>query len=64
MVHDHISHASEYFNLSQGIRAALGVSVVVLALVFAAGWRWFPRGAGALMTDAQREENRLAASEQ
>lgn len=23
MVHDHISHASEYFNLSQGIRAAL-----------------------------------------
>jgi YhcH/YjgK/YiaL family protein len=23
MVHDHISHASEYFNLSQGIRTAL-----------------------------------------
>lgn len=47
----------------QGIRAALAVAAVVLAAVLLAGWRWFPRGAGALIGDAQREETRLAASE-
>jgi EmrB/QacA subfamily drug resistance transporter len=47
----------------QGIRAALMVAVVVLAAVLLAGWRWFPRGGGALMTDAEREEAKLAASE-
>ena len=47
----------------QGIRAALAVAAVVLAMVLLAGWRWFPRGAGALIGDAQREETRLAASE-
>jgi hypothetical protein len=47
----------------QGIRVALMVAVVVLAAVLLAGWRWFPRGGGALMTDAEREEAKLAASE-
>lgn len=47
-----------------GIRAALSVAIVVLLGVLAAGWRWFPRGGDAMLTDAQREEARLAASEQ
>ena len=38
-----------------GIRLALGVAIVLLGGVFAAGLVWFPRGAGAAMADAQRE---------
>ena len=47
----------------QGIRIALGVAIAVLALVLAAGLRWFPRGGGAILTDAEREAARLAGSE-
>jgi len=47
----------------QGIRAGLGVAVGVLALVFLAALRWFPRGGGALLSEAQREEAKLARSE-
>lgn len=46
----------------QGIRAGLLVAIVLLALVFLAGWHWFPRGTGAL-ADARREEARLSTSE-
>ncbi len=46
----------------QGIRAALSVALVLLALVLLAGWRWFPRGGGAMLTDAQREAAKLAES--
>lgn len=39
----------------QGIRAAFLVATASLALVFLAGWRWFPRGVGAMVSDAGRE---------
>jgi EmrB/QacA subfamily drug resistance transporter len=47
----------------QGIRAALAVAVAVLAGVWLAGWFGFPRGGGAMMTDAEREAAKLAGSE-
>ena len=47
----------------QGIRAGLGVAIGVLALVFVAALRWFPRGGGALMSDAEREAAKLAATD-
>lgn len=46
----------------QGIRLALGVAVVLLALVLVAGYRGFPRG-GRILTDAEREATRLKATE-
>ncbi len=48
----------------QGIRAGLLVAVVLLFFVLLAGWRWFPRGAEALRQAEQREETKLAASEE
>jgi hypothetical protein len=47
-----------------GIRLGIGVAIAVLALVLLAGLRWFPRGGGALLTDAEREAAKLAAAEQ
>ena len=47
----------------QGIRAGLGVAIGVLALVFVAALRWFPRGGGALMSDAEREAAKLAPTD-
>jgi len=38
----------------------LGVALLIVALL--AGWRWFPRGGGALR-EAEREEARLAVTE-
>jgi EmrB/QacA subfamily drug resistance transporter len=46
-----------------GIRAGLAVAVAALAAVLLAGLRWFPRGAGALLTDAEREAAKLAGAE-
>ncbi|NJN40263.1 MAG: MFS transporter [Gammaproteobacteria bacterium] len=46
----------------QGIRAGLLVGVAVLCVMLLLGWRWFPRGGGALQ-EAEREEARLSASE-
>jgi MFS family permease len=46
----------------QGIRAGLLVAIVLLALVFLAGWRWFPRGTGSL-AEAKREEIKLKTTE-
>ena len=47
----------------QGIRAALLVAVALLFIVLLAGMRWFPRGGGAMMSDAEREAAKLAGSE-
>jgi EmrB/QacA subfamily drug resistance transporter len=47
----------------QGIRIALGVAIALLAVVLLAGWRWFPRGGDAMMSDAEREAAKLAGSE-
>ncbi|MFO1314665.1 MAG: MFS transporter [Burkholderiales bacterium] len=47
----------------QGIRVGLGVAIGVLALVLAAALRWFPRGGGALISDAEREAAKLAGTE-
>lgn len=47
----------------QGIRIALLVAIGMLTLVLAAGFKWFPRGGDAMMSDAQREAAKLAASE-
>ena len=47
----------------QGIRVALLVATVSLALAFLAGWRWFPRGIGAMVSDAEREAERVAGSD-
>lgn len=38
-----------------GIRVAFLIATISLGFVFLAGWRWFPRGAGVLDTDAERE---------
>jgi MFS family permease len=47
----------------QGIRVALSVAIGLLALVFLAGLKWFPRGSDAMMSDAEREAAKLAASQ-
>ncbi|MFO1323930.1 MAG: MFS transporter [Burkholderiales bacterium] len=47
----------------QGIRVALGVAIALLAVVLLIGWRWFPRGGGAMLSDAEREAARLAGTE-
>ena len=46
----------------QGIRVAFGVAIALLALVLLAAALGFPRGTGALLTDAEREAAKLAAS--
>jgi len=46
----------------QGIRVALLIAVALLSLNLLAGWRGFPRGAGALK-EAKQEETKLAVSE-
>ena len=46
----------------QGIRLALSVAIALLALALAAAMLWFPRGTGAMLTDAEREAAKLAAS--
>jgi len=46
----------------EGIRMSLGAAIVVLALVLAAGFAWFPRGQGGLK-DATREEKALESEE-
>ena len=46
----------------EGIRFSLGVAILVLALVFAGGVAWFPRGKGAL-ADARREAGVLEREE-
>jgi MFS family permease len=46
-----------------GIRVALLVAVALLAIVLAVGWKWFPR-AGGMIAGAQREEAKLASSEE
>jgi hypothetical protein len=46
-----------------GIRAALLVAVALLVLILGIGWKWFPR-AGGMMAVAQREEAKLATSEE
>ncbi|HTY40782.1 MAG TPA: hypothetical protein VMH79_02795, partial [Thermoanaerobaculia bacterium] len=46
----------------EGIRWSLGVAVVILAAVFAAGLAGFPRGRGG-MADATREAGKLEAEE-
>ena len=46
----------------EGIRFSLGVAVLVLALVLAAGYAWFPRGHGGL-ADARREAGALEREE-
>jgi EmrB/QacA subfamily drug resistance transporter len=48
----------------QGIRVGLLVAVVLLFAVLIVGWRYFPRGGGALMTDAEHEAAKLATSEE
>lgn len=47
----------------QGIRIALSVAIALLALVFFAGLKWFPRGSDAMLSDAEREAAKLASSE-
>ncbi len=47
----------------QGIRLALLLATAVLALAFLAGWRWFPRGVGAMVKDAEREAANAAERE-
>jgi EmrB/QacA subfamily drug resistance transporter len=46
----------------QGIRIALLLAVALLIVALFFGWRWFPRGSAAL-SEAEREEGRLAATE-
>ena len=47
----------------QGIRIALLVAIGLLAMVFVAGVKWFPRGSDAMLSDAEREAAKLASSE-
>jgi hypothetical protein len=46
----------------EGIRISLGAAILVLALVLAAGFAWFPRGRGGL-ADASREAKALESEE-
>jgi hypothetical protein len=46
----------------EGIRLSLGSAIVVLALVLAAGFAWFPRGKGGI-ADARREAGALESVE-
>ncbi|MEO8754355.1 MAG: MFS transporter, partial [Casimicrobiaceae bacterium] len=46
----------------QGIRIALLVAIALLAAAFLAGWKWYPRGGDAMLSDAEREAARLASS--
>jgi EmrB/QacA subfamily drug resistance transporter len=46
-----------------GIRIALLVAVALLVIVLAIGWKWFPR-AGGMKAGAEREEAKLATSEE
>jgi EmrB/QacA subfamily drug resistance transporter len=46
----------------EGIRLSLATAMILLALVLAAGFAWFPRGKGAI-TDAEREAQALASEE-
>ena len=47
----------------QGIQVALLAAATLIAFVFLAGWRWFPRGRGAMVSDAEREAAMAAGSE-
>jgi len=47
----------------QGIRISLAVAILVLGLVLAAGYAWFPRGRGGVV-DAKREEGKLEKEEE
>ena len=46
----------------EGIRFSLATAMVLLALVLAAGFAWFPRGKGSI-ADAEREAQALASEE-
>ena len=46
----------------EGIRLSLAAAIVILALVLAAGFAWFPRGKGAT-ADARREAGTLESEE-
>jgi EmrB/QacA subfamily drug resistance transporter len=46
----------------EGIRFSLATAMVLLALVLAAGFAWFPRGKGSI-ADAEREAQALASKE-
>jgi hypothetical protein len=46
----------------EGIRISLGSAILVLALVLAAGFAWFPRGRGGI-ADAAREAGALESEE-
>lgn len=48
----------------QGIRVSLSVAIALLAVVLAVGWRWFPRGGGAVLGEAEHEAAKLATSEE
>jgi EmrB/QacA subfamily drug resistance transporter len=45
-----------------GIQLSLATAIVILALVLAAGYAWFPKGKGGI-ADAKREEGKLEAQE-
>jgi EmrB/QacA subfamily drug resistance transporter len=47
----------------EGIRVALLIATASLALVFLAAWHWFPRGADAMLGDAEREAARAAGAD-
>jgi hypothetical protein len=47
----------------EGIRISLAAAILVLALVLAAGYAWFPRGTGAGLADARREEGTIETEE-
>src|SRR5882724_2452560 len=46
----------------EGIRFSLATAMVLLAIILAAGFAWFPRGKGAI-ADAEREEQALESEE-
>lgn len=50
---DPVAIAEEDF--IEGIRVALLVATATLAVVFLAGWRWFPRDVHTAGSDAKRE---------
>jgi hypothetical protein len=39
------------------------VAIALLAIVFLAGLKWFPRGSDAMLSDAEREAAKLASAE-